>query len=725
MRELELWGGHECTVNRVGDVFRDQTILSGHDERIGDLDLFAALGLKALRYPVLWERVAPNRADERDWRWTDARLQRIRDLGMRAIAGLCHHGSGPSYVNLLSPDFASGLAAHAAAAAQRYPWIEAWTPVNEPLTTARFSALYGHWFPHHRGERSFWLALLNQVDAIRLAMAAIRRENPQARLVQTEDLGRTYATAALQYQACFDNERRWMTWDLLFGRVTREHPMFERLDRLGYGDRLRAIADAPCPPDVVGVNHYLTSDRFLDHRCARYPGLAPGGNGTHAYVDLEAVRVVTPRPAGLAGALEEAWRRYGVTLAVTEAHNACTREEQVRWVARAWDDAKRLRAQGVDIAAVTAWSLLGAFDWNSLLTRADRHYEAGAFDVSGGAPRPTALARYLKSLATGADAPAPGAGWWERDARYLHRRARPPKPTSPRRVKRRKPAYRPPILIVGARGTLGQAFARACAERDLPCRAASRAEVSLERDSIESALASLNPSAVINASGWVRVDDAEREAAACRRVNTEGAALLAKVCEEHGVPSLTFSTDLVFDGAAEAPYDENAAPNPLNVYGASKAEAEAEILATCTQALIIRTAAFFSTHDPYNFAAWVARELGAGRAIDCAEDAVVSPTFVPSLAHAALDLLLDGETGIWHVANRGAVSWAEFAQRIAGAAKLDAALVRPCPRAALGWPAPRPANSALVSARGALLPDLDQAIWQFGARVSEVPRLPT
>ena len=71
---LALWGGYECTVNRVGDQWFDQTLRSGHQDRAEDLDLFAGLGIRALRYPALWERISPDRPEERDWRWTDERL---------------------------------------------------------------------------------------------------------------------------------------------------------------------------------------------------------------------------------------------------------------------------------------------------------------------------------------------------------------------------------------------------------------------------------------------------------------------------------------------------------------------------------------------------------------------------------------------------------------------------------------------------------------------------
>lgn len=215
---LELWGGIECTVNRVGDRYFDQLARSGHDHRDDDLDRVAALGLRALRYPVLWERTAPRGVASADWGWADRRLERVRALGLRPIVGLVHHGSGPPHTSLLDPAFAEGLAAYAAAVAARYPWVEDFTPVNEPLTTARFSALYGHWYPHARDDRSFLTALLTQCKATVLAMEAIRRVNPGARLVQTEDVGKIHGTPHMAYQVAFEDERRWLSLDLLCGR---------------------------------------------------------------------------------------------------------------------------------------------------------------------------------------------------------------------------------------------------------------------------------------------------------------------------------------------------------------------------------------------------------------------------------------------------------------------------------------------------------------------------
>src|SRR5687768_9234816 len=115
---MDLWGGVECTVNRIGNDFIDQVRLSGHEDRIDDLDRFATLGVTALRYPVLWERTAPNGPASADWRWADARLERMRALGIRPIVGLLHHGSGPPSTSLVDPDFAERLAEFAQAVAE-------------------------------------------------------------------------------------------------------------------------------------------------------------------------------------------------------------------------------------------------------------------------------------------------------------------------------------------------------------------------------------------------------------------------------------------------------------------------------------------------------------------------------------------------------------------------------------------------------------------------------
>jgi dTDP-4-dehydrorhamnose reductase len=685
----ELWGGVECTVNRVGDRFSDQLELSGHAARPDDLELFASLGIRAMRYPVLWERVAPEGIDRADWRSSDERLTRLRALGIRPIVGLVHHGSGPRYTSLIDPSFPDKLAAYARAVAERFPWVDGYTPINEPLTTARFSALYGHWYPHARDDGAFARALLGECRATVLAMRAIRRVNPSASLVQTDDLGKTFSTRLLAYQAEFENERRWLTFDLLCGLLDRYHVMWDFLRRAGAGEReLSWFLDNPCPPDVLGCNYYVTSERFLDERADRYPERARGGNGFHRYADVEAVRVCAEGLAGPRALLEEAWARYRLPTAITEAHMGCTREEQLRWLKEVWDACARLGSEGVPVRAVTAWAMLGAYDWDSLLTKCSGHYEPGAFDVRAPRPRATALARMIRDLAAGREHDHPvleSPGWWRREQRLLY----PPSPAAQRdwraeellETQTSSPARSPrPLLITGATGTLGRAFARLCGARGLCHVLLAREEMDIaEPESVERALARLKPWAVINTAGFVRVDEAEREVRRCLRENADGPETLAARCAAHGVGLVSFSSDLVFDGAKSSPYIESDRVAPLNVYGYSKAAAELRVLESHLSALVIRTSAFFGPWDRYNFVTAALGELAAGRSFVAACDALVSPTYVPDLVEATLDLLIDGEQGIWHLSNGGAITWADLARRVARLAGLSTHLVEARP----------------------------------------------
>ncbi len=700
---LELWGGLECTVVRIRNRIRNQIAETGHAGRSADLDAIAALGIRTLRYPVLWETVAPDDPQRSDWRWHDERLARLRELGIAPIAGLMHHGSGPRYTGLLDARLPELLADHAARVAARYPWITDFTPVNEPLTTARFSGLYGHWQPHGRDMKTFLRTLVVQCRAIVLAMESIRQVTPNARLVQTEDLGKAFATPRLQYQADHENERRWLSLDLLCGRVDARHPWHALFVANGVEPaELEFFVERPCVPDIVGINHYLTSERYLDHRAGEYPAWHRAHNTRDSYADVEAVRIgLPPGQTGPEARLREAWERYGLPLAVTEAHHGNTREEQLRWLMEVWNAAGRLRTAGVDLRAVTVWSLLGCIDWNSLLMENRGHYESGVFDTRFDPPRPTALAGAVRALATTGRYEHPVldvGGWWRRRAHQYQ-----PGAAAPAAV------VQPPrrIAIAGATGTLGQAFARICEHRGLAYQLLKRADMDIaDERRVEAALALHRPWAVINAAGYVRVNQAEREADRCFRENTLGAEIVARVCARLGIPYVTFSSDLVFDGRLGRAYVESDEVCPQGTYGASKAEAERRVAEAWPQALVIRTSAFFGPWDRYNFLYAVLRALGAGERFEASDEVRVSPTYVPDLAHGALDLLIDGATGVWHVANQGQLSWHEFAQRAARAAGIGSGkLVRSRRGAGV--------VTALTSERGLILPAVEGAIDRY------------
>ena len=705
---IELWGGIECTINRVGPRFIDQLALCGHYDRLeADLDRISALGIRTLRYPALWERAAsysPGCLEELDWRACDAALSALRDRQIEPIVGLLHHGSGPSWTNLLHPGFAAGLAAYAGAFARRYPWVRLYTPINEPLTTARFSGLYGHWYPHGRDDRSFVTALLAQCRAIVLAMEAIHEVNPLAELIQTEDAGSIRSTPPLATQADFENHRRWASLDLITGRVTRDHPLWPHLHRsAAVRQDLEWLQEHRASPAIIGLNYYVTSDRFLDQRLHLYPRESHGGNGWTRYADVAAARVDHVGIRGHASVLEEAWRRYALPVAITETHLGCSREEQMRWLAEAWDGAHLAQRRGVCVRAVTAWALLGSWDWDCLVTRTCGHYETGAFDVRGPRPRPTAVAAMVRALADRQSFTHPvlsRPGWWRPATGSIG-----PTPCG-------SPAA--PVLILGATGTLGHAVARACDSRRIPFVALSRGDLDVtDPIKVRQVIAHHRPWAVVNAAGYVRVDDAEKDARACRRVNAVAAAIVAVACRKAGIRLLTFSSDLVFDGEAARPYLETDVVAPVNVYGRTKAEAEYRVLALAPSALMVRTSAFFGPWDHHNFITTALAAIGSGRSFRAASDTTVSPTYVPDLVAASLDLLIDGASGLWHLANDGALTWADFAERAARQAGLNPDRIERCSLESLGLPAARPRYSVLGSINGRLLPHLDDSLARY------------
>lgn len=704
----EIWAGIECSFNRIGDDFLDQLKFSGHYERANDIDLFAELGIKALHYPILWERHQPAKDTVIEWDWISSQLNKLRSYQITPIVSLLHHGSGPSFTNLTDEAFAVGLSKFAGKIARQFPWITYYKPVNEPLTTARFSGLYGLWHPHAKDDFVFATILFNQLKAVVLAMEEIRKVNPAAKLIQTEDLSKTYSTPTLQYQADFENNRRWLTYDVLTGRLNSHHPLWDFFIKMGIPLKtLTFFLDRPCPPDLLGVNHYVTSERYLDDNLSLYPPHLHGGNGTHAYVDMEAVRVNHQQPSGLKLLLGELYQRYKIDIALTEVHLHCTREEQLRWLQHVWNISLELNGSGIPIKALTVWALLGAYGWNKLLTRPDGDYESGIFDLRSPQPRPTALASMVKSLGRNQTFQHPlllEKGWWEKEARFIYQPAEKeavftPDPTSQ------------PLLIIGKNGVLGQAFSRLCQQRGIHHYALGRQDIDLnDVAAIEQVFRHYRPWAVINAAGYSRINKAETEPQKCFHDNVTILKHLSRACEAGGIKLLTFSSAMVFDGLKELAYLESDRVSPLNVYGKSKVAAEKIAIESGCDALIIRTSLFFSPWDSGNFVNKIIDNLAGNESLYFSPDTFISPTYLPDLVNVSLDLLIDNESGIWHLTNQGETTWQQLASEIAGRVGARASFVSNGYADLFDKTAPRPRRSVLSSEKGIFMPPLTQAL---------------
>ena len=128
----EVWGGIECTINRVKNNFYDQLQYSGHYYREDDIEHIARLGIKKLRYPVLWEKHQPTANETIDWSWTGKQLSLIKEKNIDVIAGLVHHGSGPSWTSLADASFPYHLAGYAKKLQSNFPGLTIILPLMNP-----------------------------------------------------------------------------------------------------------------------------------------------------------------------------------------------------------------------------------------------------------------------------------------------------------------------------------------------------------------------------------------------------------------------------------------------------------------------------------------------------------------------------------------------------------------------------------------------------------------
>ncbi len=277
-----------------------------------------------------------------------------------------------------------------------------------------------------------------------------------------------------------------------------------------------------------------------------------------------------------------------------------------------------------------------------------------------------------------------------------------------------------PVLITGGAGTLGAAFARLCDQRGLARHVLEDRTDLGDLAALGRVLDHHQPWLVVHAA-TLAIDAAEADPPRCHRDIVVAAELLARACAPREVGLVAFSSPLVFDGASTVPYVETDPTAPLGVLGRARSEAEQRVLAACPAALVVRAGPWFGPWDDHNLVAAALGELAAGRIVRVARAHTVTPTYLPDLVHACLDLAIDGERGAWHLANTGATTLAELARDVARAGGHGHERVVEVAPDQLGWVAPRPRYGALGSARGALLPGLDDALRRYHLARSSAP----
>jgi len=263
-------------------------------------------------------------------------------------------------------------------------------------------------------------------------------------------------------------------------------------------------------------------------------------------------------------------------------------------------------------------------------------------------------------------------------------------------------------LVVGATGQVGLQMLSALEVRgrgSLPtARAAKEGWLQLDLGELETeaqAAALLDGhalDAILCVGGMTHVDGCESEPEVAYRVNARGPAVLAAYAQRRALPVVFFSTDYVFDGLREnpGPYDEDAPPNPLSVYGRTKWMGEREVLAAHPDSLVVRTTVVYGPDDRQkNYMYSLMRNLATNTPMRVPQDQISTPTYNRDLAQTTLGLVDAGASGIFHVAGPELFNRLEFAQRIAAALGLDGSLLQGMSTAELGQTAPRPLWSGL------------------------------
>jgi beta-glucosidase/6-phospho-beta-glucosidase/beta-galactosidase len=349
----------------------------GHDVRVDELarvdhyrrwredfGLLEEIGVGVLRYGVPCYRVHLG-AGRYDWAFLDETLAALRERQVTVILDLCHFGIPDWLGNFQNPDFPRYFAEYARACAQRYPWVELFTPVNEIFVASTFSALEGWWNERLASQRTFVNALKHCCMAALLAEEAILEVSPRAVFIQSEATGYYHAESPDSLRRThFLNQRRFLSLDLCYGMdVCAE--IYQYLMNNGmtaqeytwlmeHGRRLT-------PHCVMGNDYYATNEHMVP------PGEAPWYQAGNVY--------------GYYMLTRQYYERYRMPVMHTET-NQLGREDAPIWLRNQWLNLLKLKEDGVPLVGFTWYSLLDQVDWDTALREDNGHVNPlGLFDL--------------------------------------------------------------------------------------------------------------------------------------------------------------------------------------------------------------------------------------------------------------------------------------------------------------------------------------------------------
>jgi dTDP-4-dehydrorhamnose reductase len=277
------------------------------------------------------------------------------------------------------------------------------------------------------------------------------------------------------------------------------------------------------------------------------------------------------------------------------------------------------------------------------------------------------------------------------------------------------------ILVIGANGQLGSDLCRvfqAAGDIVLPM---THAQIDVcSQDRVAEIITGSKPDVVVSTAAFHKVEECEEKPIPAFQVNGIGAMNLALVCQRSGAILAHYSTDYVFDGKKNAPYEETDLPSPLNVYGVSKVVGEHLIAAYADRRFVIRTCGLYGVAGSRgrggNFVETMFKKAASGDVIGVVDDQVLTPTYTADLAEATRKLISTGSYGLYHITSEGQCSWYEFARHIFECAGVNAKL-SPIKSSEFASPVKRPTNSVLSKAKlralGVSIPSWKDALRRY------------
>lgn len=329
-----------------------------------DFALVKELGIRFLRYgpPLHKTYLGPGRYD---WEFVDQAFAELQRLDIVPIVDLCHFGVPDWIGNFQNGDFPKLFAGYARAFAQRFPWVQLYTPVNEMYICAKFSALYGWWNEQLTTDRAFVTALKNIVKANVLAMKAIIELRPDALFIQSESSEYFHAENPKAIgPAELLNAKRFLTLDLNYGRRV-DSEMYEYLldNGMTRDDYHFFLANTLKHHCIMGTDYYVTNE----HR-VRGDGLTSPSGEVYGYAVIA----------------RQYYDRYCLPVMHTETNivEGPGGNDSVFWLWKEWANVLRLRNDGIPVTGFTWYSLTDQVDWDSALREDKGNVNAlGLFDL--------------------------------------------------------------------------------------------------------------------------------------------------------------------------------------------------------------------------------------------------------------------------------------------------------------------------------------------------------